>query len=431
MNKKSHLSKPRQIWLFALLTFHGMIGLAVLLLLVVQFPTFAQTPQDQPEIALTQVASGLERPVHITHAGDGSGRIFIVEQAGRIQILDDGGLLATPFLDIQDRVLSPGSGGGNEEGLLSVVFPPGYGTKGYFYVYYTMNSGDNVVARFSLSADTNQADPASEEEILLLPHPTYANHNGGQMAFGPDGMLYIGTGDGGGGGDPLDNAQDPDSLNGKLLRIDVEMALSGKISTAGAYFNYMPYFCNNSGRNTAVYRIPDDNPFVGEATYRPEIWALGLRNPWRFSFDRETGDLFIADVGQNRWEEVNFQPASSPGGENYGWNIMEGEECYQADSCDKSGLSLPVFVYPTLSPDCSVTGGFVYRGQAHPVLLGDYIFGDFCSGTIWGLRQVGDAWERQVLINSGYRISAFGEDENGEIYLADISGGGIYQITVP
>lgn len=171
---------------------------------------------------------------------------------------------------------------------------------------------------------------------------------------------------------------------------------------------------------------------MGDTTYRPEIWALGLRNPWRFSFDRQTGDLFIADVGQNRWEEINFQPADSPGGENYGWNIMEGLECYQADTCDTTGLTMPVYVYPIFnSTDCSVTGGFVYRGEAYPELEGLYFFGDFCSGRVWGLEQVGSEWQSSLLFNSGYRISTFGEDEDGELYLADLSGGGIYQIILP
>lgn len=243
---------------------------------------YAQARDPLPETSLTQVAEGLARPVNISHAGDGSGRLFIIEQMGRIRILD-GDLNAVSFLDIEARVQSPESGGGNEEGLLGLAFPPDYTTVGHFYVYYTMKDGDNVLSRFYLSADPDVADPNSEEKILVISHPTYGNHNGGQLAFGPDGMLYIGVGDGGGGGDPLGNAQDKRSLKGKLLRIDVDptAAPTGDASLSA----------------TSDYAIPADNPFVGNSDYLPEIWAMGLRNPWRFSFDRLTGDLYITDVG--------------------------------------------------------------------------------------------------------------------------------------
>ncbi len=394
---------------------------------------FAQDNIELPEISLTQVTSGLVRPVHITHAGDGSGRLFVVEQHGTILILD-GDLVERPFLDIQDRVASPAISGGNEQGLLSAAFPPDYPDKGYFYVYYTMRDGDNVVSRFSLSDDHNLADPDSEEQILILPHPQYTNHNGGQLAFGPDGYLYIATGDGGGGGDPLDNAQDPSSLNGKLLRIDVEMQSfhSNQSKPYDRYPNqkytcYLPLIAADH-----VYAIPADNPFIDDPYFRPEIWALGLRNPWRFSFDRQTGDIYIADVGQNRWEEINFQPANSPGGENYGWNIMEGEECYGAESCNTQGLTNPVHVYPIFSStDCSITGGFVYRGNAYPELDGLYIYGDFCSGRVWGMKQAGGTWQSGLLTNTSFRISSFGEDELGEIYVVDLAGRAIYRIDQP
>jgi glucose/arabinose dehydrogenase len=345
----------------------------------------------------------LEAPVHLTNAGDGSGRMFVVEQRGRIRILVNGYVVGT-FLDITDRVRSPFSGGGNEEGLLSVAFPAGYGsTVDHFYVYYTRLDGNNRVARFSVSVNPDIADPGSEEMILDLSHPDHANHNGGQLFFGPDEYLYIGTGDGGGGGDPEGNAQDPGSLLGKLLRIDVE-----------------------SGSST--YDIPPDNPFIGVGGYQEETWALGLRNPWRFSFDRQTGDLYLGDVGQGTWEEIDFQPASSSGGENYGWNVLEGFECFEAASCDETGKTPPVHAYANASPTCAVTGGYAYRGAAFPDLSGIYIYADYCAGILWGLQNESGSWVNQLLLDSNLEITSFGEDEAGELYLTDSSGGAVYRI---
>jgi len=357
-----------------------------------------------PEVALALVTGGLETPVHLTHTGDGSGRVFVVEQRGRIKIIENGTLKGI-FLDITDRVRSPFSGGGGEEGLLSVAFPPGYGSSAdHFYVYYTRENGDNRVSRFSLGPSPDSADPNSEETVLDLAHPTNQNHNGGQLQFGPDGYLYIATGDGGGGGDPAGNAQDPGSLLGKLLRLDVESGDS-------------------------PYGIPLDNPFIGVGGYQEEIWALGLRNPWRFSFDRQTGDLFLGDVGQGSWEEIDFQPASSPGGENYGWNVLEGFECYSDPTCDDSGMTPPVHAYAThLSGTCAVSGGYVYRGSAYPALAGFYLFADYCSGTIWGLQDQSGSWVNQVLLDTNLNITSFGEDETGELYLTDASTGSVYRI---
>jgi glucose/arabinose dehydrogenase len=428
MKIKAQSANKPWIWIVILL---GLVGMMVFALTASRRSAFAQDNIDMPDISLTQVAAGLARPVHVTHADDGSGRLFIVEQHGLITILNNE-TTTGPFLDITDRVQSPLSGGGNEEGLLSLAFPPGFENKGYFYVYYTMLNGDNVLARFSLTEDPNQADAASEEQILVLPHPQYSNHNGGQLAFGPDGYLYIGTGDGGGGGDPLGNAQDPSSLNGKLLRIDVERVFTTK-DPLGWFDPYNERAnCKLGKFSDQAYAIPGDNPFIDNPAYRPEIWALGLRNPWRFSFDRDSGDLFIADVGQNRWEEINFQPVDSLGGQNYGWNIMEGEECYGSGSCEAEGLTLPVFVYPIFSsPDCSITGGHVYRGEANPALDGIYIYGDFCSGRIYGLVQDGDGWSSGLLASTNFRISTFGEDEQGEVYVADIVGGAVYRIDQP
>ncbi len=346
-----------------------------------------------PRITITPLVQGLDKPTHITHAGDGSSRIFVAEQPGRVMIVRDGRLLPRAFLDIRDRVGCCG-----ERGLLSIAFPPAYASKNYFYVNYTDRSGDTVVARYRVAGHPDVADPASEEVLLLIGQP-YTNHNGGQLAFGPDGFLYIGMGDGGSGGDPQNNGQKSGTLLGKLLRIDVESGAS-------------------------PYRVPPDNPFVNKKGFRPEIWATGLRNPWRFAFDRLTGDLFIADVGQNRYEEINLQPAGSRGGENYGWRIMEGSHCFRSRTCSKQGLVQPLAEYDH-SRGCSVTGGAVYRGKERASLRGIYFYGDYCSGRIWGLRRSGDGWESKELLETGYSISTFGEDEDGALYVADHGKGAI------
>lgn len=382
----------------------------------------AQPENGWPAINYSLVVQGLNRPVHITNAGDGSGRMFIVEQTGRVRIFE-GSLQNKAFLDISDRIKA----GTGEEGLLSIAFPPDYASKGHFYVYYTNKSGDNQVSRFRLSQDPNLADPDSEELILYLNHPVYENHNGGQIAFGPDGYLYIATGDGGGGGDPLDNAQNPASLLGKVLRIDVEYEPAPPTPTDIQIF--LPIILHNASVSTGSnYRIPPDNPFVGLSGYREEIWALGLRNPWRVSFDTTTGDLYIADVGQSKLEEINYQHTSSSGGENYGWNIMEGKDCYLLDPCNKSGLTLPVYAY-SHALGCSVTGGHVYRGGAQPSLQGIYFLADFCSGIIWGLRPNSNIWEGSMLDDTTFNISSFGLDESGELYFASLYDGSIHKIS--
>jgi glucose/arabinose dehydrogenase len=356
---------------------------------------------EWPQISVNLYASGLGRPVQITHAGDGSGRLFVVSQSGRIEVLQNGVMSSAPFLDITDRVLF-----GGEQGLLSMAFPPNF-SNSHFYVYYTDLKGDNVVARCQVSDDPNSAFCDPEKIVLTISHPEFENHNGGQLVFGPDGYLYIGTGDGGGAGDPGNNAQDPRSFLGKILRLDVE---AGDIP----------------------YAIPPTNPFTGpndpSNIYLDEIWALGLRNPWRFSFDRQTGDLYIGDVGQNTYEEIDFQPASSMGGENYGWNIMEGFHCFNAESCDQTGLILPVVEYDHTEGN-SVTGGFVYRGSDYPRMQGIYFYGDFTSGAIWGLRNDGTTWQNALLLESGLSISAFGEDEKGNLYVTNYFSGDIYLIT--
>ncbi len=362
----------------------------------------AVAPADLRELTidLALIADGFTQPLYVTGAGDGSGRLFVVEQPGTIWIVRNGQRLEKPFLDIVDQVGSQS----NEQGLLSIAFSPDYARDGQFFINYTDREGNTVVARYQVTDDPDQADVNSARTILTIEQPA-ANHNGGLLKFGPDGYLYIGTGDGGRGGDPWDNAQNRNVLLGKLLRIDV-------MNVAG----------------NQPYAIPADNPFIGEPDMRPEIWAWGLRNPWRFAFDRETDDLYIADVGQNRYEEVHFQPGDSAGGENYGWNIMEGATCYNASECDQTGLEQPIIVY-SHALGCSITGGYVYRGHQFPQLDGIYFYGDYCSGRIWGLRQTDQQWDNAELLQADLLLTSFGEDDAGEVYFTDRNGG-VYQLVV-
>ncbi|MCX7860161.1 MAG: PQQ-dependent sugar dehydrogenase [Chloroflexus sp.] len=347
--------------------------------------------------ALERIASGFDRPTHLAHAGDGSGRLFVVEQAGRVWIIRDGQRLNAPFLDIRELVGSRG----NEQGLLSIAFHPQFGANGRFFVNYTGTDGDTVVAEYRVSADPDRADPASARPLLRIEQPA-ANHNGGLLLFGPDGYLYIGTGDGGSAGDPLDAGQRLDTLLGKLLRIDVD-----------------------SGQ---PYAIPPDNPFINRAGALPEIWAYGLRNPWRFAFDPVSSMLFIADVGQNAWEEVNAVPANAAG-LNYGWRLMEGEQCYRPSNCDPRGLVLPVAVYghDSATGGCSITGGEVYRGARQPALAGVYFYADFCTGNLWALWPDAGAWRHALVARLNIQTTSFGVDEAGEIYLLDRAGG-VYRL---
>ncbi|MCM3906198.1 MAG: PQQ-dependent sugar dehydrogenase [Pyrinomonadaceae bacterium] len=368
-------------------------------------PTVMETAIAQsselPSLLLASPISGLTQPVSITHAADGSGRIFVAQQNGQIRIIRNGTLSSTPFLNISTRIST-----GGERGLLGLAFPPGFATKQYFYVNYTNPAGNIVIARYRVSVgNADIADFNSEQIVLGVDHPTHANHNGGQLAFSPlDGFLYIGTGDGGSGGDPDNRGQDRNNLLGKILRIDVETG------------------------SPTTYTVPPSNPFVGTG-FRPEIWAWGMRNPWRFSFDRQTSDLFVADVGQGNWEEVNFQPAASTGGENYGWRIMEGFHCFNPlTNCNMTGLTLPVTEYGH-GLGCSVTGGYVYRGTTYPRMQGLFFYGDFCSGRIWGLRQVSGAWQATELLDTSIGISTFGEDEQGNLYVANYNNGTIFSVT--
>jgi glucose/arabinose dehydrogenase len=345
----------------------------------------------QNELELELVASKLQRPVGLADPGDGSGRLFVIEQEGTIRAISGGSARNEAFLDISGRVGCCG-----EKGLLGLAFHPRYETNGFFFVNYTDTSGDTIVSRFSRSAASKDTADHASELILLTVDQPYSNHNGGHIAFGPDGRLYIGTGDGGSGGDPQNNSQNLENLLGKILRLDVD------------------------GDAAAV---PPDNPFASRADARSEIWAYGLRNPWRFSFDRKTGDLFIGDVGQNAIEEIDFQPAASTGGENYGWRLMEGSSCFNPSSgCDNGRLVKPILEYSHRS-GCSVTGGFRYRGPSIPELDGNYVYGDYCTGTIWGaVPDNHGRWSEQVLVESDLNISSFGEDAAGNLYVVDLSG---------
>jgi glucose/arabinose dehydrogenase len=357
----------------------------------------AVTPAPWPRIALTPVAGGFSSPTQVTSAPDFSGRLFVVEQRGIVKIVKDGSVLPTPFLDIRNRVSCCG-----ERGLLSIAFEPRTGHQFFFYGNYTDLNGDTTISRFNISNDPDVAAPGGETILLKIAQP-FANHNGGQLAFGPDGYLYVGMGDGGSAGDPLNNAQDRTSLLGKILRIDVS---------------------TSSG-----YAIPPTNPFYGLSSARNEIWAYGLRNPWRFSFDRKTGDLYIGDVGQGAWEEIDVQPAGFPGGANYGWRVTEGTHCYNpAAGCSLAGITLPVAEYGHGGGNCSVTGGFVYRGRDFDRLNGIYFFADYCSGRVWGLRNGPAGWETQELLRLGYALTSFGEDQDGEIYAVDGSSGVLYRL---
>ena len=354
---------------------------------------------DAATIIWEPVVNGLVRPLYMTNASDGSGRLFLVEQGGLIRIIQDGQLLDTPFLDVSDLVSQEATSpvGYTERGLLGLAFHPDYAENGQFFIHYTDRNGNTVVARYQVSAgDPNQAEPASAQTLFTAQQP-FANHNGGQLAFGPDGYLYLGLGDGGSQGDPYGNAQNLGSVLGKILRFDVDA-------------------------EGVPYAVPPSNPFVSTNGAVPEIWAYGLRNPWRFSFDRATGDLWIGDVGGSAWEEVNFQPADWTGGANYGWNRIEGMHPTGTGNPPADAI-MPVAEY-SHDYGISIAGGYVYRGQSIPALQGVYLFGDFGSGIIWStVPTSGGAFDTQIFqTGTGLSISSFGEDESGELYIVDYNG---------
>ena len=351
-------------------------------------------PPPATGVTLEQLPGSFSEPLFVTAPPGDQDRIFVVEQTGRIRVVRNEALLTRPFLDLRTAV-----SGGYEQGLLGLAFHPQYAANGRFFVHFTNTSGDTRIVRYVVSStDPDSADRATADTILMQNQP-FDNHNGGWIAFGPDGYLYVALGDGGSGGDPQGNGQRLNTLLGKILRLDVNGATG--------------------------YAIPPDNPFVGTTGARGEIWAYGLRNPWRASFDRATGDLYIGDVGQNSWEEVSVQDGQSGGGENYGWRIMEGTRCYNAATCSMADLVLPVYEYPT--GDCgAVTGGYVYRGSAVPAIQGHYFFADFCQGFVLSFRMQNgaavDVRDWTSALGDPGDVSSFGEDARGELYLTSLSG---------
>jgi glucose/arabinose dehydrogenase len=346
-----------------------------------------------PTLTARLVVSGLSSPLNLQSAPGDRDRLYVVEQGGRIRIVRGGQLQSTPFLDLSGRISS-----GGEQGLLGLAFHPQFATNRRFFVNYTDRAGDTHVSEFQATS-ADQADPASERLLLFVAQP-FANHNGGGLAFGRDGKLYIGLGDGGSGGDPLGNGQSLGTLLGKMLRIDVD-----------------------SG---TPYAIPSDNPFVGSPGALPEIWAYGLRNPFRFSFDRSNGDLYIGDVGQNRVEEIDVHPGTQPGGQNYGWNRTEGSQCYNPpNGCNRTGITFPVYEYGH-GEGCAVTGGVVYRGCRMPDLAGTYFFGDYCSGFVRSFRlvngQTTDVRDWTAGLSGIDSVTSFGTDADGEVYVVDYDG---------
>lgn len=397
--------------------------LKILALLLLALPVAAQqeslpalyreTPPDAnllrlEALPLTDAASGqpyeMRRPLFLTHAGDGTGRLFLLEQGGRISVINPETNARQLFLDLSEKVTwDANTGGYTERGLLGLAFAPDYAASGLFYVNYTDRNGASVLARYRVSADNPDAADINSAEILFTVPQPFPNHNGGHLAFGPDGYLYVSLGDGGSANDPLGAGQNIELLLGKILRLDV--------SQPGAY------------------SIPADNPFVGAAGL-DEIWAYGLRNVWRFSFDRATGDLYLGDVGQNQYEEINFEPAGSGGGFNYGWNAFEASRVFNRNVSAPNAV-LPIAEYDH-SLGCSVTGGYVYRGAALAAALdGVYLYGDYCSGRVWAAyRDAQGAWNSGVFLETGLQISSFGEDEAGELYVVDY-GGRLFRILPP
>ncbi|WP_081909009.1 sorbosone dehydrogenase family protein [Deinococcus sp. YIM 77859] len=367
---------------------------APLVLTVLLAPSVQAQRAAAPQVKFTPFVSGLPQVTTLTHAADGSGRLYAALQGGQVRVIQNGQVRAQPFLDVSGLTRA-----GGERGLLGLAFDPSYRQNRRLYIHYTDRNGDTVLARYTATADFSRADPASAKVLFTTDQP-YANHNGGQLAFGPDGFLYLGLGDGGSQGDPQENAQKLSTPLGKILRFDV--------------------------RGDAAKPAPG-NPFLNRQGANPYIWAYGLRNPWRFSFDRVTGDLIIADVGQNAFEEVNRQPRASRGGENYGWDLREGRSCYEPpQGCRTQGLTEPVLVYGR-DEGQSITGGYVYRGQAIPALKGQYVFADFGSGNVWAAPVSGQTWSK-TRIGRVENPSTFGEDEAGELYVAEYSSGRILKL---
>jgi len=374
-----------------------IVSMKILLIALValfSFPTITNAAGYKWQL----VVKAFKNPTDVVFSPDGTGRLFVLEQPGTIRIVKDGKISNDVFLNVASQLTSSG----NEQGLLGLAFHPKYSENGLFFIAYTDKKGQPTLARYAVSKSSpDQADASSGKVLLSVPHP-FPNHNGGEIEFGPDGYLYWGIGDGGAAADPFDNGQNVQTMLGAILRLDI---------------------------NTDVYAIPPDNPFKNVEKARPELWAIGLRNPWRFSFDSKTGDLYIADVGQNRWEEIDVQPAGSKGGENYGWAVYEGNMEFKPNpDVPRNKVVFPVTEYEHGDAGCSVTGGFVYHGKALPELDGTYIYGDYCSGWMWTLKRNGTAWTNTKFMESGFAITSFGLDADGELYVMDRKSGGLYKL---
>ncbi len=385
-------SRNRRLW-----------SIAVGILAVAALAGMPGSALGATSISLDRVVGGFASPTQITNARDGSNRLFVVEQRGTIRVIQGGVIRPGYFLDIRSKVED-----GGERGLLGLAFDPKFKTNHRFYVYYTRNGGDIVVSRFTTNSARTAASSSTAHPLVLIEHSARSNHNGGGLAFGPGGYLYIGTGDGGGAGDPANNGQNKNSLLGKILRINVN-------GTGSGTFDH--------------YSVPGSNPFAGSRPGRGEIWDYGLRNPWRISFDRTNGQFWIGDVGQDRFEEVDREKPGAKGGRNYGWDAMEGLHCYTGSKCPLSGDTLPNAEYSHTGGNCSITGGYVYRGPTQRALVGLYVFADFCSGRIWTLPANGSPVNAPETLraDTDLNITSFGESENGELYL--VTGGGeVYQV---
>jgi glucose/arabinose dehydrogenase len=376
--------------------------LAPLALSACGFLSIEPPPPPPPGTPMTHLVGNFSAPTYVGAPATDSARLFVVEQGGRVVVVRHDTILSRPFLDITSHVAS-----GGERGLLSIAFDPQYASNGRFFVYFTNLAGDIRVVRYNVSGDPDSANAASADTVIAIAHPGQSNHNGGQLQFGPDGMLYAGTGDGGGGGDPDQNGQNKHALLGKILRLDVSGA---------------------SG-----YTIPAGNPGVSDTTFAPEVWSWGLRNPWRFSFDRQTGDLYIGDVGQDAFEEVDVSPTAVQAGRgaNFGWNRMEGAHCYPnlTGTCTQTGLVLPYAEYAHAFGTCAITGGYVYRGSKLPVMVGHYFFADFCTGMVHSIQFGAGSGQLDwtTILSPGPNISSFGEDASGEVYIVRLDGG-VYKI---
>ncbi len=346
-------------------------------------------------ITFEPVITNLVRPLYVTHAGDGSERLFVVEQRGRINMWDGDAL--SIFMDISNLISQEAlSNGYTERGLLGLAFHPDYAENGTFFVNYTDLNGNTAIARYQVSADDLNVADTNSAEVIFTTNQPYANHNGGHMAFDADGYLYVALGDGGSAGDPLDAGQNPDLLLGTIMRLDVDTETG--------------------------YAIPDNNPFVGAERGANEVWSYGWRNPWRFSFDRATDDMYIGDVGQNQWEEINFEAADTTGGLNYGWKFFEATRVYQGGG-NQAETVIPFTEYNHANGNCSVTGGYVYRGEALTDWNGVYFYGDYCSGQLWtAYRTDAETWVSDTLVDTNFTISSFGEDEAGELYIVNYAG---------